>query len=778
MDINSLSIHWLRENYSDEDIKKLLMSLSPAEAEELQYNWKFWARPEQILPTWKWRYALALCGRSWGKGHTNSTPILTTKGWSTMGDLQQGDYVFDEKGLPTLVSGVYPQGKKQVWRFEFSDQTYIDCEEDHLWTTWSAKDVRLYRKHPERTFPPKDWASFEETVYDCNGEPQGTYGCQTNAAKDLLGRLTQGHLIPVAPPLKLEGSKLPCDPYLLGVWVATSVPKGPISSEYLLASEADRLSLLQGLMDISGRASGYHLTFASISSFARDAVEWLARSLGNQTLRVDSSDCFGVAWCAHDKEHIPFRFESKRRTLTAVSKSSNCRLLSAIEVLPYEEWITCIRVESPNSLFLVGHQLIPSHNTRTGAEWVVERARQGKGPIHLIGQTAGDVRDVMVEAGPSSIIEISAPNFMPLYEPSKRRVTWPNGVYASLFSGDEPGQLRGPQCQTAWVDELPKFDDPSGLMDQVEMGLRIGDSRCLITTTPTPHPIIKEYYLLAKSKAKLPSNARKVYLIEGSTFDNSANIDADFLASVKEKYKGTRMEKQELYGKIIWESEKALWKQSDIDKFRVESAPPAKLSAIAVDPTVGDPNKGKKKGHKRNIDDCGIVTGERGIDEHGYFTGDYTIKGTPATWAGKVRALWETGEYDFIVAEVNNGGLLVQEVLTARGIPEHAIKLVSASHGKLIRAEPISLRSEQGKIHHVGEYEKLEEELVTYEGTGNSPNRLDAFVWLFTFLLPVKTSVVKIRKGIFKRYRASGASRRRLPDRALPRYGSRSKTLW
>lgn len=394
--------------------------------------------------------------------------------------------------------------------------------------------------------------------------------------------------------------------------------------------------------------------------------------------------------------------------------------------------------------------------TRTGSEWIIRRAKAGMGPIALIGETAGDVRDTMIEVGDSSIINVAPPDFKPEYEPSKRRLTFPNGVIATTFSGQDPDQLRGPQHQTVWMDEPAKWDYAQECVEQAMFGLRLGkDPRALATTTPRPIPIIKKWWNESQLNPERESDKPpRVYCTVGSTYDNSANLASQFIEQMQEEFEGTRLGEQELAGKILWESEHALWKQVEIDNFRVApiEVPDMELRAIGVDPTVGDPNQGRTT-TKRDIDECGIMVGGRGVDGHGYLEGDFTMRGSPKQWASRVSALLETGEYDFVVAEANQGGKLVTETLVAYGVPEAKIILVNASQGKLVRAEPVSLMAEQGKIHHVGEYLALENELVTYEGKGKSPNRLDAFVWLFTFLLLKKKRATSVKRNFWRRRR-------------------------
>jgi phage terminase large subunit-like protein len=318
-------------------------------------------------------------------------------------------------------------------------------------------------------------------------------------------------------------------------------------------------------------------------------------------------------------------------------------------------------------------------------------------------------------------MRISPPDFKPLYEPSKRRLTWPNGVTATTFSGDEPDQLRGPQHRSVLIDELPKFAEPENLYTHMDMGLRIGeDAACVISTTPLPIKIIKELYL----KALEPDSS--IVITTGSTLDNAANLGKQSVASMIDRYKGTRMERQELYGEILWESELALFRSSDIDKYRVEEHPELKRIVIAVDPATST---------STSSDNTGIIVAGVGFNNEMYVLADRTMKGTPQQWASKVGELYHFYNADIIVAEKNQGGDMVMTTLQSFGgnLP---VKLVTATKGKLLRAEGPSLLFEQGKIHMVGNFPELEQQMVVYDGTQKkSPDNLDAFVWAATELM-------------------------------------------
>lgn len=359
--------------------------------------------------------------------------------------------------------------------------------------------------------------------------------------------------------------------------------------------------------------------------------------------------------------------------------------------------------------------------TRTGAEWIIERARQHKDPIALIGETKADVRDVMVELGDSSILKVSPPWFFPHYEPSKRRLTWPNGAVAIVYSGDEPDQLRGPQHATAWADELAKFKYPRETWDNLEFGLRLGDDpRVCVTTTPRPLPIVKE--LLAD-----PMTVDVV----GSTYENVANLSERFIRRILGKYEGTYLGRQELHGEILEDREGALWKRQEmIEAHRVTSHPELERIVVGVDPP------GSSQGAE-----CGIVVG--GIAKvagvvHGYVVDDRSLHGSPATWGSAVVSAYNVHRADRVVGEVNFGGDMVENTIhTVAGGDRVSFEAVRATRGKAVRAEPISALYEQGRVHHVGQFGNLEDEMCSWVlgETGESPNRMDALVWMLTELM-------------------------------------------
>ncbi len=364
--------------------------------------------------------------------------------------------------------------------------------------------------------------------------------------------------------------------------------------------------------------------------------------------------------------------------------------------------------------------------TRTGAEYVIKKVQAGDWKrVALIGETAADCRDVMIE-GESGILACSPPWFYPEYEPSKRRLTWPNGAIALTFSGDTPDQLRGPQHDGAWADEPAKWRYPEAAWDNLEFGLRLGvNPRVVASTTPRPIKLIKE--LLADPLTRVSS---------GSTYANKDNLAASFIRRVLRKYEGTRLGRQELYAEVLDDAPGALWQREEmLDDHRVTEHPTLMRIVVAIDPSVSG---------GEDAADAGIVVAGVASNGHGYVLDDGTTHGSPSTWARQALTLYNKYKADRIVGEVNNGGEMVElTIRTLRDENDRPIgrnvpfKALHASRGKQARAEPVSSLYEQGHVHHVGSFAELEDELCNWvPGEGQpSPNRLDALVWAITELM-------------------------------------------
>jgi len=347
-------------------------------------------------------------------------------------------------------------------------------------------------------------------------------------------------------------------------------------------------------------------------------------------------------------------------------------------------------------------------------------ASQGHSPIALVGQTKADVRDTMIELFESSIIRISKPSFMPEYEPSKRRLTWPNGVVAIAYSGDEPDQLRGPQHAKALVDELAKYKYPQDTWDNLMFGLRIGSNpQVAVTTTPRPIKIIKQLVVDSMKEGT------DIALTKGHTLDNRDNLAPQFLKKIMDRYQGTRVGRQELAGEILDDNPNALWRRDWIERGRVKDHPDLVRIVVAIDPEATS---------TEDSAETGIIVAGRDAYGQGYILEDASIKGTPDVWGGASVTAFNVHAADLVVGEVNNGGEMVGYVIQTVSDTRIPYKAVHASRGKVIRAEPISALYVQGNIHHVGTFPELEDQLCEWVPGDTSPDRLDALVWALTEL--------------------------------------------
>lgn len=350
--------------------------------------------------------------------------------------------------------------------------------------------------------------------------------------------------------------------------------------------------------------------------------------------------------------------------------------------------------------------------TRTGAE-MVRRWVRDYPLVNLIGATADDVRDIMVE-GESGILAICPPGERPEYRPSKRRLDWPNGARSLLFTADEPERLRGKQHMKLWADELAAWRYPEA-WDQAMFGLRLGDNpQAVITTTPKPVKAVRD----------LLKNAHTV-TYTGTTYENRANLAEAFYNAIITKYEGTRLGRQELLAEILDDVPGALWKRDRIDDLRVTDLPNMTRIVVAIDPAVSTTDESSE---------TGIVVAGVGKDGHGYVLDDLTVKASPHEWATRAVNAYHDYQADRIVAEVNNGGDMVEH--TVRTVDRRvSFKQVRASRGKLTRAEPVAALYEQGKVHHLGVLSQLEDQMCSWVPGDTSPDRMDALVWALTELM-------------------------------------------
>jgi phage terminase large subunit-like protein len=369
--------------------------------------------------------------------------------------------------------------------------------------------------------------------------------------------------------------------------------------------------------------------------------------------------------------------------------------------------------------------------TRAGAEWVrtqVEGARPGDpgraGRVALVGETIDQVREVMI-FGESGILACSPPDRRPVWEATRKRLIWPNGAVAQVFSAHEPESLRGPQFDAAWVDELAKWKKAEETWDQLQFALRLGPNpQQVVTTTPRNVAVLKA----------ILNNPSSV-VTHAPTDANRAHLAASFLEEVKARYGGTRLGLQELDGALLEDAEGALWTSAMLERGRAEEVPALSRIVVAVDPPV--------TGHAGS-DECGIVvvgavTDGPVQDWRAYVLEDASVQGTsPDGWARAAIEAMQRHGADRLVAEVNQGGDLVQAVIRQVD-PLVSFKAVRASRGKTARAEPVAALYEQGRVHHLRGLARLEDQMCRmtargYEGRG-SPDRVDALVWALTALM-------------------------------------------
>ncbi|WP_394196796.1 DNA-packaging protein [Litoreibacter albidus] len=377
--------------------------------------------------------------------------------------------------------------------------------------------------------------------------------------------------------------------------------------------------------------------------------------------------------------------------------------------------------------------------TRAGAEWVrmmVEgdmpldagRARR----VALVGETFDQVRDVMI-FGDSGIMACSPPDRRPEWQATRRRLVWPNGAVAEAHSASSPEHMRGPQFDAAWVDELAKWKKAREAYDQLQFALRLGDCpQQVITTTPRNVAVLKQVL-----------DAGTTVVTHAPTEANRANLAASFLEEVRARFGNTRMGRQELDGVLLEDLDGALWTASMLEDVRLSALPEFERVVVAVDPAVSS--------HKAS-DACGIVVAglvRSGADWQAVVIEDATVEGaSPTGWAHAALAAYARHGAERIVAEVNQGGDLV-ETLIRQLDPLVPYRSVHASRGKAARAEPVAALYEQGRVAHYGALGPLEDQMCQMTTTGfhgsGSPDRVDALVWALTELMERAAPQARIR---------------------------------
>lgn len=436
----------------------------------------------------------------------------------------------------------------------------------------------------------------------------------------------------------------------------------------------------------------------------------------------------GIEWIIHQKAEVRNRF------VEALSQSELneyayhwAMQARPAQLPPAEQWRTW--------LIMAGRGF---GKTRAGAEWVRMVAESdGSARIALVSASLSEARAVMVE-GESGLLVCSPPDNRPVFEASLRRVRYPNGAIAQLFSAADPETLRGPQHSHAWCDEIGKWplshDRATRAWDNLLMGLRLGDDpRIAVTTTPRAVPLVQRLLDAGTAAGTVVTN--------GSTYDNVANLPGKFLEAIEQEFAGTQLARQEIAGEMLGDIEGALWTRAMLEAAR-EAAATAEHArvVIAVDPPASS-----------NGDECGIVVAALGQDGIARVLADCSLsRAQPDQWAQAVAGAAEQWQADRVVAEANQGGAMVASVLRAAD-SRLPIKLVHASRGKAARAEPVAALYASGRVRHCGLFAQLEDQMCgllvagEYAGPGRSPDRADALVWALTELLLGRSANPSVR---------------------------------
>jgi phage terminase large subunit-like protein len=361
-----------------------------------------------------------------------------------------------------------------------------------------------------------------------------------------------------------------------------------------------------------------------------------------------------------------------------------------------------------------------SGKTRAGAEWVHAMAGGAKAPLRiaLVAETLADAREVMID-GVSGIWRIARFG-RPQFEITRRRLVWPNGSVAQLFSSEDPDSLRGPQFDLAWCDELAKWKHAQETWDMLQFGLRLGDMpRQVVTTTPRAIPLVRT---MIKDAGTVMTRL--------STEGNRANLATGFIETMEKRYGGTRLGRQELGGELIEDREDALWSRDMLERLRIRTHEPLGRIVVAVDPPAAERAKDSC---------CGIVVAGLEATGRAVVLADLSVdNASPAAWGNAVVRAFRKYQADRVVAEVNQGGDMVSAIL--RSVDETLpVTTVHARRGKYLRAEPVAALYEQGRVAHAGTFLALEDQMCDFgpDGLsgGGSPDRLDALVWALTSLV-------------------------------------------
>lgn len=778
---------WVRKRVEEQGAKRIaLVSRNPSDAVKVMI------------------YGEALC---------LETPILTTNGMKKLRDVHAGDYVYGRDGMPTRVlweSPVY--SNRECYEIEFITGDKIIADASHKWAVEQYKDRVSKKARKDRSLCKEsilttkeiaDTLKYRSDVYnhvvrlsDCvhfdeqdlsinpyvlgvwlgdGAKREGTIACVSH--KDIIDKLGQFHdinehscgkqycLVGLFPLLKLLGL----------------INNKHIPNAYIFSSMEQRIELIRGLMDSDGTIGKTgDCSFTNTNLEIVKALRLVLCSLGVKVGKIMQTNARGnnkvkYRIVFHSAEFCPFSAISKCKKWSARNnhgvriKHRAIVSVKKIKSVP----VKCISVDNNDKMYLAGESMIPTHN--------------------------------------SGIMRCSPPWRKPKYNQVKKKLTWPcecHGSYdcddcpiAYVFSSYLPDEIRGNQFDTAWGDEFASWFKLEDTWMQLNMATRLGDPKILLSTTPRPIKAIKELASKAVNKEMvidtvtgLETDVRYAAITSGSTYDNKANLPNTYIQKMRNDYEGTKIGQQELYGEVLEDLSGTYWSQSNIDAFRIDPedleyrdeagnlldlSPEAKKLkfidkniekiAIGVDPGFSD---GKDAG------ETGIVVAGIDSDGEAYILEDGSAQMSPSAWAKKISKLYHKYLADVVIAETNHGQKIVLTNISVHD-PTIRIRGVHAKKGKKTRAQPISTLYERGKVHHLGskkDFEKLEEQMTTWTEEGKSPDRIDALVWVLTYLLVDALYYGQIESAIIEREDDDEMSTEALKDIGL--FGSVSGSMW
>lgn len=678
------------------------------------------SRVDQRLLPWSRPWTLAmLSGRGGGKALALTTPIPTPSGWTTMGDIEVGDKVFDQDGRECRVTFTTPvQHKRECYDVHFSDGSVIRADAEHRWVTSTHQQRKQGYRHgvePEQSV--RTTAEILETL-------------RFGKRGDL------NHCVWVAGALKTRKARLPIDPYVLGAWLGDGSSAaaqltvhdddkdemekwvGPlgqphrnegavcatyamgvaekvrdpqtgrmmangslhsrlreenllgnkhIPAKYLRASEEQRLALLQGLMDTDGYAQETKgsVEFISTKRHLAEQVAELARSLGQKAVVAEGvatlngreiGPKYRVTWRATRQV---FRLKRKASRLcfhSAQIERSKHRMITAIEPVESEP-VRCISVDSPSHTYLAGEQMIPTHNTEVGAHFIHLCHRKGVDTA-ILGRRGTELVNTHVKR----ILETAHPDFMPVHWASKDILEWPNGTTTYLFSAEKPENIRSVNVGAAWVDEGAHMPEIDTAWSNLKLATRIetpgNPIHILVTSTPTPTKWVMEL-----------EDDPEVEVRRVSTYANRANLSADFLKEMERKYEGTRLGRQELHGEVLRDVEGALWNEDMHQHLQIELGNWGRFLETLDDRVVAVDPAGSK-GPRSDATGITAMGREDGVRLKAGNTNQYYVlaavekKGSPNEWAEEVFKVARHVRANRIVVERNFGGDMVKQTLS------------------------------------------------------------------------------------------------------------------